>query len=338
MSEVSSLPSLTLSKRLEHAFREPSLTSAEKLALSQKELAEKAWYNYGQGDKKLYADWAYFYNAYVPLAGTVGLGPPTTMMNPEGSVAALFVFVHELGPRNIVQALIGNMKNDDVDFKKCILSLLIITITFLRQKLGPGLIIGRGFHNRRFLVHNQVIEWSSTALYDQIIDQGVVSACVRILATSSVRSVQELALRFLCDLVRVSEDAALDMLQHPGNLPPFVYYPDRTSINPLTYQFAMRLIHSLDAVSSGLDLSPSHSSSHKNNKSGPGPNGQGGPLPTIGRKHSMVSFNASNFSTESQKQKGQEPPLSSSPNEVQTTRLGLLLSVCAMHKNGSFTP
>ena len=219
--EEPSLPSLTFSKRLDNAFREPSLTSGEKLALTQKEAAEKAWYNYGQGDKKLYADWAYFYNSYVPLAGTMGMGPPTTMMNPEGSVAALFVFVHELGPRNIVQALIGNMKNDDVDFKKCILSLLIITITFLRQKLGPGLIIGRGFHNRRYLVHNQVIEWSANALYDQIIDQGVVSACVKILATSSVRSVQELVLRFLCDLVRVSEDAALDMLQHPGKSPYF---------------------------------------------------------------------------------------------------------------------
>jgi hypothetical protein len=203
-SHEGSLPSISLSKRLDRHFKEPSLTSQERRAQKDKEAAEKAWYNYGQGDKKLYADWAYFYNAYCALAAPLGLGAPTTMIGPEGSVAALFVFVHELGPRNVVQALMGNMKSEDTEFKKCVLSLLIITTTFLRQKLGLGLVIGKGFHNRKLVASDQVVEWAATALFDQIIEPGVVSLAVQLLASTAVRSVQELVLRLLSDLVRPS--------------------------------------------------------------------------------------------------------------------------------------
>jgi hypothetical protein len=165
-------------------------------------------------DTKLNKQFHYFRREFLEAATSVGATVPLDIL--EDGTGKLITFIKFNGPKNVLEILSMSFHQEaqGVHLQRCGLSLLIVTVAILHRRLtqmesSPPPLWSVA------MVEN-ASTWAADALH-RIADGGAVGVCVSLLMNSYLQGIQELSLNLLSHLVTVSEEAAIQMLQPPGN-------------------------------------------------------------------------------------------------------------------------
>lgn len=175
---------------------------------------------------KLNLQFRYFRETFIGLAAASSVPVPLGVT--EDPHARLFTFCRHDGPKYVLDTLATHKEN--VPLTRCGLSLLIMTITILSNKLLPEaetipalssspdvkfaqapLYQLQAKEKRKGLTES---EWAAKLLH-HLCETGAVSAIINLLTSTAVQGVQEQCVNLLALLVTVSEDAAQHMLGEP---------------------------------------------------------------------------------------------------------------------------
>lgn len=103
-------------------------------------------------DSKLDSQFVYFYHEFAEAATSSGFSIPykiTEIVEDSeiNSSGQIYEFIKDGGIKNILQTMtiVGNAESSFLP--RCSLSLLIVTIVFLRQKLPENFLIKKAFSN-----------------------------------------------------------------------------------------------------------------------------------------------------------------------------------------------
>lgn len=163
-------------------------------------------------EEKLIEQFRYFRQEFMDAALAVGIPVPLDMV--EDKMGRLFTFVTQKGPRYLLQTI--HSYPDSVHMIRCALSLLIVTISILRNKLPTNNEKNaKGGSSWLNLLTENISTWALDSL-TSIADGAAVAICINLLRNSHVQSIQELVLNLLAQLVNITEEAAAQMLSYPA--------------------------------------------------------------------------------------------------------------------------
>lgn len=182
---------------------------------------------------KLNLQFRYFRETFIGLAAASSVPVPLGVT--EDPHARLFTFCRHDGPKYVLDTLATHKEN--VPLTRCGLSLLIMTVTILSNKLHPEVAAeaatpavtgsSSAADNARFAQQLYQLqakekrkgltesEWAAKALH-HLCETGAVSAIINLLTCTVVQGVQEQCVNLLALLITVSEDAAQHMLGEPS--------------------------------------------------------------------------------------------------------------------------